>query len=361
MLRWFRRFLFLVVVLLILGGAFLVRAFYIAGSFNTVEAHFNGQCRSVTAPVGPEDFALDRENGLIYISSTDRRAIRAGAASVRGDVYLMRLTAPQEGVTPLTSGIGDAPADFRPHGLSLYTDEFGRQTLMVINHPANGGSTVEIFDIARNPDSGRVALRHRKTVSDPLLVSPNDLAAVDHERFYATNDHGTSKTGWFRPAEDILALPLATVVYWDRQSMEEVADGLQFANGVALSGDGKLLYVTETLGRALNVYARDVSSGKLVQTQSIDIPAGLDNVDVAPDGAVWVAGHPKFFALIEHTETREKWSPGAAYRVSGGQVDEVYLELGDGMSGISTAAVAGNTLILSNIYDREMLFCEMAN
>ena len=104
-----------------------------------------------------------------------------------------------------------------------------------------------------------------------------------------------------------------------------------------------------------------LSSGTLVQTQSIAIPAGLDNVDVAPDGSVWVAAHPKIFALLEHMAARETWSPGAAYRVSGDQVEEVYLELGDGMSGISTAAVAGDTLILSNINDREMLFCEMGN
>ena len=32
-------------------------------------------------------------------------------------------------------------------------------------------------------------LVHQKTVADPALVSPNDLAAVGPEQFYVTNDH----------------------------------------------------------------------------------------------------------------------------------------------------------------------------
>ena len=43
--------------------------------------------------------------------------------------------------------------------------------------------TIEIFLLQDDQ------LVHQKTVSDPALVSPNDLVAVGPEQFYVTNDH----------------------------------------------------------------------------------------------------------------------------------------------------------------------------
>ena len=65
-----------------------------------------------------------------------------------------------------------------------------------------------MFDLS---ESGLV---HRRTLADPLLVSPNDVLAVGPDQLYVTNDHG-SEGGIARMLEDYLRLPNANVLYFD--------------------------------------------------------------------------------------------------------------------------------------------------
>ena len=66
--------------------------------------------------------------------------------------------------------------------------------LYVVNH-AGGEHTIEVFDLSAGH------LRKRTTLADPLVVSPNDVAAVGRDRLYITNDHGYPK-GFMRAIEE---------------------------------------------------------------------------------------------------------------------------------------------------------------
>lgn len=358
-----RRFLLmLAIVLIVVIGLAVARTLEASGYFATLE-RVDTDCARLEAPKGPEDIALDRDAGLIFISSTDRRAIFAGNTEVRGDIYVMRVSAPQEGAISLTSGFGDAPSDFRPHGISFFQDNQGRKTLMVVNHPETGDHTVEIFDIVSDSFGG-VKLDHRRTVSDPQLISPNDVVAVDHDRFYATNDHGNAPGTFWNQAETWLILPLANVVYWDGRDMREVANGLSYANGIAASGDGNTIYAAETTARSLRVYARNTGTGALSLKQTIFMGVGPDNVDVDPGGNVWVASHPKLLDLNATFSDPNALSPSQVSRIALGprglsEPVTVYLSMGRELSGSSTAIASGDTLFITNILDPKMLVCRM--
>ena len=51
-------------------------------------------------------------------------------------------------------------------------------------------ATIEIF----KAEPGASTIKHVRTVADPLIATPNRVAALDRG-FYITNDHGIYKTG----------------------------------------------------------------------------------------------------------------------------------------------------------------------
>ncbi|MDP4679171.1 MAG: hypothetical protein NWS46_02270 [Cyclobacteriaceae bacterium] len=62
------------IIILLLGLVYFTGTTLIdAGSFKTVINQFDGQVVKVyDSVVGPEDLDIDRERGLLYISSSDR-------------------------------------------------------------------------------------------------------------------------------------------------------------------------------------------------------------------------------------------------------------------------------------------------
>jgi arylesterase/paraoxonase len=155
-----------------------VHLFWSAGQFKTIEPHFAGRCKQVTGAIGAEDIAIHPQTAIAYVSAYDRRAVLEGHAG-HGGIYAYDLNAVEPKPVNLTL---DAGNDFRPHGISLFVHDDGYDVLFVVNHEG-GKHSVKIYDIK---DGG---LSHRSTLSDSLLVSPNDLAAVGPNSVYVTNDH----------------------------------------------------------------------------------------------------------------------------------------------------------------------------
>jgi len=241
-----------------------------SGALVTVTDYNTDSCRAVEIAPGTEDVTFDPVTGLAFVSATERRS---GNADIRNGIYVFDPSAPE--TVRLVSS--DAPADFRPHGISLWRgeDETGANLarLFVISHP-QGGHQVLIYDVAE--DGG---LRHLQTVSYPALISPNDLVAVGPEQFYATNDvrFGDTPMGY---AEAFLGLPLGSISYFDGQSGEIVAGGLSYGNGVNVSADGQTLYAAAFIGRSVHVFDRDIETGALNRQAQHRVPLGLDNIEI---------------------------------------------------------------------------------
>lgn len=339
----------LAVLLLIFAGLFL---FWSAGEFKQIEPHYAGTCNKVEGVVGAEDITIHPQTGMAYISSDDRRASLRGEP-VPGAIYAYDLTQPDAVPVNLTPGADDT---FHPHGISLYVQEEGADSLFVIDHAGDDEHSVEVFDTQAG------TLTHRQSITDPLLKSPNDLVAIDEQRFYATNDHG-GESDFTRSLEDYLQLPWANVVYYDGERLVEAASGIRIANGITLSEDGGRLYVAGTTDDGVHVYSRDQATGALNYEQFIELGTGVDNLELA-QGHLWIGAHPQLLHFVSHVEDPQNRSPSQVIRVSpdgqgGYKSAEVYLNDGAELSGSSVAAVWRGRMLIGSVFEPYFLDCQL--
>ena len=307
-------------------------------------------CRSVQGAPGPEDLTWDAAASGYYISSDDRRAAAAGKAT-RGEVYFFQPR--EEGGTdqlkPLTAG---APTDFHPHGISLYTAPDGRRWLFVINHRENGGNTLERFAVQDG------VLAHLETIAYPSLTSPNDVVAVGERMLYASNDTGTQK-GLPFVIEVLTARPWASLSYWDGSEGRLIQKRLRYANGVTTSRDGKRLYLSEVSGRTVSIFDRDLQTGALTLKRRIQVPGGPDNIELDPQGRLWVALHPDSFAFVKHAKDAKNPSPFRIVRIDAetGALERVMEDDGKRISAVSTASVGKHSWLMGGVFESTLLVC----
>jgi arylesterase/paraoxonase len=343
-------------VVALVVGVFTVRIVWIGGVFRSIEPHFAGRCRLVQGPVGPEDLTIHPKTGVAYISASDRRAM-FGGNPVPGAIFSYDLNATEPHPINLTP---NADISFQPHGVSLWVGDDGREVLYVINHPApqsgKPANTVEIFDVIDG------VLRHRATLTDPLLVMPNDLVAVGYDRFYLTNTHAYPP-GRLQTAETFLQIPGAKVLLYADGRFRPAIENLVLPNGINMSADGRTIYVAATTPRSVLVYDRDPRTDALTKRDEIFLDSGPDNIEVDADGNLWIGAHPKLLKINAVRDDPSAVAPAQALRVSrdgsGYRVDEVYLNAGEQIAAASVAAVHGRRLLIGQIFGNGILDCTM--
>jgi len=323
-----------------------------AGMFRDLEPQMAGTCTIVTGVVGPEDHTIDPATGIVYLSGYDRVAAIQGSPTP-GAIWSYDLKDPDAVPTNLTP---DADAGFLPHGISLYTDADGAQRLFVINH-GNGEQAVDIFSVTDG------ALQKIKSVTGDLLRSPNDVVAVSPEAFYFSNDHRFLADETMRSLEDFLGLPMTDAVYFDGSEFRSVAPSLTGANGINVSADGKTLYVAAARGSALHIYDRDLETGDLTHQKAIALPGLPDNIELLPDGKLLVALHAKALDLLAHFGDASHKAPSQIVRIDpqSGDIETIFLSLGEDLSAASTGAQFGDRLIIGAIIESKFLDCDLQN
>ena len=346
-----KKILLAVIVLVLAAGGWFVHLLWSAGQFKTLQAHYAGECTPVTGVVGPEDITIHPVTGVAYISASDRRAVIQGKPA-RGAIYAYDLHSKRPELIRLTADAGD---NFQPHGISLYAGPGGQDSLFVINHEDNR-HRIEIYDLRDGQ------LIHRKTIAGSMLISPNDILAVGPDQFYVSNDHRYT-TGWMQVLENYLQLKLSSVVYYDGSRFLEVASGIGYANGINVSADGKILYLSAVTEGALHIYNRDIASGKLVHREKLDLGTGVDNIEIDAGGGLWIGAHPQLLTFTQHAQDPTKLSPSQILHLkpkAGGGYDikEVYLNLGEEISASSVGAVYKNRMLVGAVFDPKFLDCK---
>lgn len=352
----------LVAGLVVLGGvSFLgVSAATRSGEFTTLQPRFDGRCVTAGGLPGAEDMALDRASGQLFISSDDRRAKPAR----RGAIYMLPF-ATLESVSARVDATGGVPTKFHPHGVSLWTGPDGARRLFVINHPdgwEGATSTVEVFDVT--PEGG---LRHVRTVSDPAFTRLNDVVAVGPDSFYVTREtravrHSAGEL-WGQLSDSDRS---GGVLRYAAGAVSEAASGFSFANSLALSPDSGRLYASDTIARTVRVYGRDAASGALTQIDAAQLGTGVDNLDVEPDGRVWIAAHPKLMTFaFGHARDAAVPAPSQVVILEpdpsgrGGKADQVLLTDDGDYSGASVAIRDGARLVIGSVFENGVRVCTL--
>ena len=305
------------------------------------------QCRRVDIFPGVEDVAIDADLGIAFIAADDRRASVKGEAT-QGGIFALRL----DGTDRVSRVSADNFGPFHPHGLSLWTGREGQKRIFVVNHASPDDHRIEIFDVGTGG-----ALIHIDSIAFDAMMSPNDVAAVGPREFYVTNDRGY-QTGFMSQVEAYLGLPFASLAHFDGQTGRLVLEGLVYANGVNVSRDGKTVYVAELLERRINAYSRQ-DDGALKKTESFSVPTAPDNIDVAPDGTLHVAGHSKIFDFLKHAEDATATAPSHALSIDPktGTVKTVFVDTSGALNASSVAAASDDTLIVGAVFDGHVMVC----
>jgi arylesterase/paraoxonase len=351
-MRYVKIFFWVLGILVLILGGFVFKTFRDAGELKEIEPLSSGTCQAISGVQSSEDITIHPKTGMAFISSDDRRPLFRGGHGKQGAIYGFDLKADHPDLVNLTS---DFDKDFHPHGIGLFLGEDGRASLFVVNHRKEG-HFVEIFDLT----AGRLV--HRKSVRGALMHSPNDVLPDGPESFYVTNDHGYD-TKTRRTLEEYLQLARAYVLYYDGNQFRVLVKGLAYANGINMSEDGKTVYVAATVGKKIYVYNRDPLSKNLTVRRTIGVDTGVDNIELDESGNLWIGAHPKLLTFVGYSKDPEKKSPSQVLKVmirddQTYQMEEIYLNDGNPLSGSSVAAVFGDKMLVGSVFDPRFLLCQ---
>ena len=336
-----KRFL---VILILVVGFFLLKTFYQAGQFKSIDPHFDGEVTKIyTNMPGPEDLQIDHETGVMFISSSARRE---DGDSNKDGIYVLDLTS-AENPTLLPN---DYTGSFHPHGISILRKD-STLYVFVINHN-DTGDYIEKFKFNGS------SLKHLASYSSPDMCCPNDLVAIDVDKFYVSNDHG-AKTGIMRILEDYIRIPRSALFYYDGNSFTKAAGPFNYANGVNVSNDKSRLYLTTTTGASIITF--DVhDDASLSRRGTTDLGTGVDNIDIDEDGNLWIGAHPKLLDFVSHAKDSTSNSPAQVLKLVpvgdySFSVEEIYLNDGREISGSSVGVYYKNELFIGVVFDHTLL------
>ncbi len=351
-MRRFFKFLFRLIALLVVIVVLLTAVLAYRGSwFRNVQPAFAGDCKSLPLTGSAEDIQPDRERSIVYLSVMDRKSL-VGDGDVQGTVLQVNLSHPTLHAEP---ALASQPQHFRPHGLSLYVDDQGQRYLFAINHPVNRGSEPERVELFRQNESG--TFEHIETFTDPQFLSPNDLIAVGPRQFYIAND----KSGdGFAAILQLFGIGASPLTYFDNGTARTVLHDFASGSGIHVSADGNTLYVAETMAQRIRVLARDPVTGNVTELQRISIGTAPDNIDVAPDGSLWIGTHPNTLQLIRHFIAGEP-APSQVLRLrlddDSAAQENIFLDDGQILSASSVGVSYDKLLLIGSITQPTLLIC----
>ncbi len=328
----------------------VIKTLYDAGEFKSINPHFEGNCESVFGLNGPEDITI-LNNGIAFISVDDRWKTLAENPS-QGHIYSYDLNDEYPELINLTSNL---EFDFHPHGISVFEDSLENVHLFVVNHVDNIHS-IEVFNFKNKK------LIHENTIKSSLLISPNDLVAINENQFYVTNDHGVSSR-FIKTMQDYLQVSNSNVIFYDGSKFNISAIGLRYANGINISSDKKLVYVAETIGQKLSIYSRNEETNELHLINVLKMNSGVDNIEIDENENLWIGSHPQMLAFSRHAKDQHKLSPSQVLRVSQDSThnyifDEIYLNNGESISGSSVSAIHKNNILIGAVFADHFLHCK---
>ncbi|MCP5185164.1 MAG: SMP-30/gluconolactonase/LRE family protein [Pseudomonadales bacterium] len=328
-------------LLLLFSASLVTYILWGSGITSTVTHQFAGQCLPVGGVTAPEDIVIDHLSGTAYISSF---------GGTNPGIHAVIL----DGSNPVPIALElDGAGDLLPLGLSLWREPDRPPQLFAVDMRS---PRVVIFEL-----TAPTTLKFVRSVRHALIRHPNDVAAAGPDAFYVTNTHASPPGGFSRIAETLLRLELGNVVFFDGTDARIAASDIGYANGVALSRDGNHVFVASTATAEVFRFRR-MTNGQLVDDGSVPTPGLADNIDIAPDGLLAVALHPRSLDAMAHMANPARPAPS---RIVSLQPDlraapeVLYEDDGGEISAASVGARYGDRLLIGAVRAGHFLDCQM--
>ncbi len=335
--------------LVIAAGAGAYAALAAIDQSQAFQSKFSGSCAPVAGVAGPEDLQIDDATRRAFISSYDR----SSGSEARGGVFVFSIDDPLNDAAWRDRTRG-APKKFEPMGLNFYDDGETRR-LYVVNAAT---ASVELYDVSDGGD-----LKLLESFTERRLTSPNDVVAIGPRSFYVTNDLAPGRESLLGRLQYFFRAATGRVFHFDGTAWKVGAENLRFANGIALSPDGRRLYVTETSGAALKVFERETSSGALTAIKTVPLGVAVDNINVDRAGSLWIAARPGSI-LPPNGPTGGRHAPSMILRYddlagAAAKPMPVFTDDGGNISASTAAARVGSTLLIGAPYEKKFLICSL--
>lgn len=337
--------------------------------------------RQVVCGPGPEDMELDSSAGAprLIISCSQRRE---STKKIKYEAFgeIMQYGFDGKPAVAMERRGGPVGAMFNPHGISIAKVD-GKQMLYVVNHskpsPKVKENHIEVYQIIGN------TLVHIRTISGPLLISPNDCFATEDGNVYYTNDSG--KKGYL--IEKLFRAKKSTVYcVTPANEFKLVVNKLAYANGIYVEKRNVNAEVITYDSLATNkvayaeyeVYVSTVQQKKLLKMvycpnmldmhnieelfpkKNIMPVYGQDNIMRCGDNLV-VACHPKPIKFLKHAMDPAKFSPTHVYKlnIKTGEYKCIFVDDGSRVSTGSTAILYKGKLYVSQVFQPYILEVDM--
>ncbi|GHD32836.1 SMP-30/gluconolactonase/LRE family protein [Streptomyces galbus] len=209
---------------------------------------------------GPEDVVADPE-GRVFTGVADGRVLRIDGLDDPATARVVRVG--QTGGRPL--GL-----ELLPDGDLLVCDSYGALLRL-------------------DPRTGRTRVLAEEAAGEPLRFCSNAVALPDGTVYVTVSSRAHPLRDWIGDLVEHTGTGRLLRLGPDDKEPEVALDGLQFANGLAVSGDGRALVVAETGARRLTRFRLTGPGAGRAEPLVEDLPGYPDNLWRASGGPVWVA------------------------------------------------------------------------
>lgn len=331
---------------------FIAHVIISTGYFRSIENTFDGELIKIIELAGAEDITVSKQDTFAIISSTNRKELPTTEEEF-GGLYYLDLKTGDYNLKKLTD---DFKKPFAPHGISILKVD-STYKIMAVNHTPKGHS-LEVFRLIND------VLTFEKTLTNDLMISPNDVVMIDENRFYFTNDHKYTK-GIGRLIEDYGGLAVSNVIYYDGENYKEVANGIAYANGINYDSKRKLLFVASPRKFLVKVYSKN-DDGSLNFIEDIDCGTGVDNIEFDQDGNLWIGSHPNLLRFASYAKGNKETSPSEIIKIqykdkNDYTIEKKYINDGSEMSASTVAAPYNDLIITGNVMDSHFLILQKGN
>ncbi|MEV4886716.1 SMP-30/gluconolactonase/LRE family protein [Chitinophaga ginsengisegetis] len=282
-----------------------------------------GSWQKLMAQDQPERFLTGVQNpeDLLQLPGTHWIIVSCYSSSTTKSGKLMAIDLDKQGTAPLEVFPGPTPLKngnlpdnnpinklFRPHGINCLQTGINQYRLFVISHGSE--ETIEIFDVDLRSED--LQITWSKSIGLPTTVWANGIVVSPDETVFVTSMYDPADKKFIDEFEK--GKPTGQVWKWTSGQGWQTLNGklLSGANGIEISRDGQILYVSEWATRRLWRF----SLNRAIVDSYIQLDFLTDNLRWTEKGNLLLAGQKASPAILFKAHSLQQAVGGNQFSVA---------------------------------------------